>query len=44
MIERVHFAETPKLQCGVRMEILSEVLRAVKLDGAMFYNAEFSAP
>ncbi|HSF66809.1 MAG TPA: AraC family transcriptional regulator [Nitrospiraceae bacterium] len=26
------------------MEILSEVLRAVKLDGAMFYNAEFSAP
>ncbi|MDN5941137.1 MAG: cupin domain-containing protein, partial [Nitrospira sp.] len=29
---------------GARMEILSEVLRAVKLDGAMFYNAEFSAP
>ncbi|MBX3329263.1 MAG: AraC family transcriptional regulator [Nitrospira sp.] len=26
------------------MEILSEVLRAVKLDGALFYNAEFSAP
>ena len=26
------------------MEILSEVLKAVKLDGAMFYNAEFSAP
>jgi AraC-like DNA-binding protein len=40
----VHFAETPELQCGARMEILSEVLRAVKLDGAMFYNAEFSSP
>ena len=26
------------------MEVLSEVLKAVKLDGAMFYNAEFSAP
>lgn len=26
------------------MDVLSEVLRAVKLDGAVFYNAEFSAP
>ena len=26
------------------MEVLSEVLKAVKLDGALFYNAEFSAP
>jgi AraC-like DNA-binding protein len=26
------------------MEVLSEVLKAVKLNGAMFYNAEFSAP
>jgi AraC-like DNA-binding protein len=26
------------------MDVLSEVLQAVKLDGAMFYNAEFSAP
>ena len=26
------------------MDVLSEVLRAVKLDGALFYNAEFSAP
>lgn len=40
----MHFGETPKLQCGALVEILSEVLRAVKLDGAMFYNAEFSAP
>ena len=40
----VYLAETPKLQRGARMEILSEVLKAVKLDGAMFYNAEFSSP
>ena len=26
------------------MDVLSEVLKTVKLDGAMFYNAEFSAP
>lgn len=26
------------------MDVLSEVLKAVKLDGAVFYNAEFSAP
>ena len=26
------------------MDVLSEVLKAVKLGGAMFYNAEFSAP
>src|SRR5439155_26391380 len=26
------------------MDVFSEVLKAVKLDGAMFYNAEFSAP
>ena len=26
------------------MDVLSEVLKAVKLDGAMFYNAEFSSP
>lgn len=26
------------------MDVLSEVLRAVTLDGAVFYNAEFSAP
>jgi AraC-like DNA-binding protein len=28
----------------MRMDVLSEVLRVVKLDGAVFYNAEFSAP
>ena len=26
------------------MDVLSEVLRVVKLQGAMFYNGEFSAP
>ena len=26
------------------MDVLSEVLKAVKLDGALFFNAEFSAP
>jgi AraC-like DNA-binding protein len=26
------------------MDVLSEVLKAVKLDGALFYNAEFTAP
>jgi AraC-like DNA-binding protein len=34
----------PQLQFGSRMDVLSEVLKAVKLDGALFYNAEFSAP
>lgn len=26
------------------MDVLSEVLKAVKLEGALFFNAEFSAP
>src|SRR5262245_47458426 len=26
------------------MDVLSEVLKAIKLDGAFFYNAEFSSP
>jgi AraC-like DNA-binding protein len=37
----------PKVRLGgveARMDVLSEVLKAVKLDGALFYNAEFSAP
>jgi len=29
---------------GMGMDALSEVLRAVKLEGALFFNAEFSAP
>jgi hypothetical protein len=26
------------------MDVLSEVLKVVKLQGALFYNGEFSAP
>jgi Cupin len=40
----IHFAETPQLQCGAHMDVLSEVLTAAKLNGAVFFNAEFSAP
>src|SRR3954468_18952631 len=29
---------------GGRMDVLSEVLKVVKLQGAMFYNGEFSSP
>lgn len=39
-----HFAETQPPKFGVRMDVLSEVLKAVRLDGALFYNGEFSAP
>jgi AraC-like DNA-binding protein len=28
----------------MKMDVLSEVLRAVRLEGALFFNAEFSAP
>jgi AraC-like DNA-binding protein len=38
------FAESPSPPVGACMEVLSEVLKAVKLNGALFYNAEFSAP
>ncbi len=38
------FAGTLSLQWVSRMDVLSEVLKAVKLDGSLFYNAEFSAP
>ena len=38
------FAESPRPPNGACMEVLSEVLKAVKLNGALFYNAEFSAP
>jgi hypothetical protein len=29
---------------AVKMDLLSEILRVVKLKGALFFNAEFSAP
>jgi len=35
------FAGSP---AGGRMDVLSEVLKVVKLQGAMFYNGEFSSP
>jgi AraC-like DNA-binding protein len=38
------FAGTLSLGWVTRMDVLSEVLKAVKLDGAVFYNGEFSAP
>lgn len=33
-----------RLKGDLRLDVLSEVLKTVKLDGAMFYNGEFSAP
>ena len=38
------FAQSPDNGVGRRMDVLSSVLKTVKLEGAMFYNAEFSAP
>lgn len=38
------FDDTPLPQWVTCMDVLSEVLKAVKLDGALFYNGEFSAP
>ena len=45
MIERpVFLTETPSSAKAIRMDVLSEVLRVVRLEGALFFNAEFSAP
>src|SRR6266513_2839909 len=38
------FAHSPDNRVRSRMDVLSTVLKTVKLEGAMFYNAEFSAP
>jgi AraC-like DNA-binding protein len=40
----IRFAGNPDDVFGGRMDVLSEVLKTVKLEGAMFYNAEFSEP
>jgi AraC-like DNA-binding protein len=40
----VGFAHNPGACLGGRVDVLSEVLRDVKLSGAVYYNAEFSAP
>lgn len=37
-------AQTPEVGQTIGMDVLSEVLRAVKLRGALFFNGEFSAP
>src|SRR5262245_13363987 len=45
LIDRpVFLARTPNLGEGIRMDVLSEVLRVVRLEGALFFNAEFTAP
>jgi hypothetical protein len=38
------FAGSPDGVFGGCVDVMSEVLKTVKLEGAMFYNAEFSAP
>src|SRR5262245_47170246 len=45
LIQRLVFlAQTPDVLRRTRMDVLSEVLRAVRLEGALFFNGEFSAP
>jgi AraC-like DNA-binding protein len=36
----VYFADTPK----IAMDVLSQVLRSIRLDSALFFNAELTAP
>jgi AraC-like DNA-binding protein len=38
------FAANPESVLGGHVDVLSEVLKTVKLEGAVFYRAEFSAP
>jgi len=45
LIDRpVFLAQTPSFSQTTKMDVLSEVLRVVRLKGALFFNAEFSAP
>ncbi len=45
LIQRpIFLAETPVSWILSPMDVLSEVLRAVKMEGAFFFNGEFSAP
>ena len=39
-----NFASNAESRVENRMDVLSTVLKTVKLEGTMFYNAEFSAP
>src|SRR5205085_8991312 len=34
----------PPMREAVTMDVVSEVLKAVKLEGALYFNGEFSAP
>ena len=38
------FAETPDHRISVRTDLLSEMLRSVRLTGSVFLNACFTAP
>src|SRR6266478_8807748 len=40
----VCLAQTPNSVRLTKMDVLSEVLRVVRLEGALFFNGEFSAP
>jgi AraC-like DNA-binding protein len=45
LLERpARFAARLRKGIAQQMDVLSEVLKAVRLDGAFFYNGEFSAP
>jgi AraC-like DNA-binding protein len=44
LIDRPAFLTVAIFQGGCDMDVLSEVLRAVRLEGALFFNGEFSAP
>lgn len=45
LIDRpVCLTQKPSYAKAMKMDVLSEVLRVVKLEGALFFNAEFSAP
>ncbi|MGE3978802.1 MAG: hypothetical protein AB7F94_14625 [Nitrospira sp.] len=44
ILRPVKFAESPSLGCGTHSEAFSQVLKAVILNGPVFYNAGFSVP
>jgi hypothetical protein len=44
IVRPVCLAQTPNSMRLIKMDVLSEVLRVVRLEGALFFNGEFSAP
>jgi AraC-like DNA-binding protein len=44
LIDRPAFLPQTPIQYASTMDVLSEVLRFVRLEGALFFNGEFSAP